>query len=398
MDNFLDQQSQKFPKVAAHYQRLGNLYRGKLWHQFTEELAQCVLEEDFITAGPTNLIDFYNEFLSKFENKLNQLRFVQIASVISRQFIRSKSPVVKEEVLEAISFMEAISAKKARLGEEAYLVSQMAIAEFLVSLGTPEELKQAKVLLDETQPELVLLEGSGAETFVNSSFYRVNCAYYKVVGPADEFYRSCIQFLAYTPVDTLKEEVQRQLSIDMALAALTGETVFNFGEVLAQPIIKVLIGTEFEWLHRMMVVFSSGDIDEFSSLCNNNSQAVNSQPILTQNFELLKQKLALLKLMQIVFDRPTEDRIMPLKDIAYYTKLETSQVEWLLIKAISKGLIKGKIDQVEEVVNITWLKPRVLDKPQLSTLTDKLKVWSDRVGDTQLFMEKESPQLFHVSS
>jgi hypothetical protein len=54
------------------------------------------------------------------------------------------------------------------------------------------------------------------------------------------------------------------------------------------------------------------------------------------------------------------------------------QVEWVLMRAMSLGLIKGIIDGVEEVVNVTWVQPRVLDKDQLNLLHDQLGAWTER--------------------
>lgn len=48
------------------------------------------------------------------------------------------------------------------------------------------------------------------------------------------------------------------------------------------------------------------------------------------------------------------------------------------MRAMSLGLIKGIIDGVEEVVNVTWVQPRVLDKGQLNLLHDQLGAWTER--------------------
>ena len=48
------------------------------------------------------------------------------------------------------------------------------------------------------------------------------------------------------------------------------------------------------------------------------------------------------------------------------------------MKAMSLGLVKGVIDEVESNVNITWVQPRVLDKSQLSLLSEQLDQWSER--------------------
>ena len=41
------------------------------------------------------------------------------------------------------------------------------------------------------------------------------------------------------------------------------------------------------------------------------------------------------------------------------------QVEFLVMKALSLGLVKGTIDEVKQLVNMTWVQPRVLDLSQV---------------------------------
>lgn len=43
----------------------------------------------------------------------------------------------------------------------------------------------------------------------------------------------------------------------------------------------------------------------------------------------------------------------------------SAQVELLVMKALSVGLVKGSIDEVDRRVHMTWVQPRVLDLQQV---------------------------------
>ena len=40
-------------------------------------------------------------------------------------------------------------------------------------------------------------------------------------------------------------------------------------------------------------------------------------------------------------------------------KLDGDQVEWLAMRAMALGLVKGVIDEVQRVVDVAWVAPRV---------------------------------------
>lgn len=54
------------------------------------------------------------------------------------------------------------------------------------------------------------------------------------------------------------------------------------------------------------------------------------------------------------------------------------QVDWVLMRAMSLGLIRGSIDEVDQTVNVTWIQPRVLDKGSIQLLCSQLDDWTQR--------------------
>lgn len=72
----------------------------------------------------------------------------------------------------------------------------------------------------------------GADPLVQSAYYQSALDYYKAAGPASEYYRSGLMYLAYTPNESLSAERQSALAFEMTLAALVGDDVYNFGELV----------------------------------------------------------------------------------------------------------------------------------------------------------------------
>lgn len=71
------------------------------------------------------------------------------------------------------------------------------------------------------------------------------------------------------------------------------------------------------------------------------------------------------KILQIALGRPTKERYIPFEEIAAKAQIDLKKVEFLVMKALSKGLVKGSIDQVNQLVNISWVQPRVLSPEQV---------------------------------
>jgi len=293
------------------------------------------------------------------------------------QLLHSSPPSIAQ-VEKALAFMDRF-ANKAFLGDEARIMAQMICAELHLLAGRKET---AWELITQVGPQVKALEGTGAESVVKGSFYRAEATYYKVAGPAGNFYRSTIQYLAHTPPSTLTAEKRLEIAVDVSLAALVATDVYNFGEVLAQHIVSELETAPAQrWVRDLLVVFNNGDVAGFNQLVNTHRAAFEGTVVLAANMPLLKQKVALLCLMKVVFDRPPHERVIAFADIAAACKLDVDQVEWLVMRAFSQELLRGTIDQVDGVVNISWLLPRVLDLQQTAVLDGKLVAWKAKVQE-----------------
>src|SRR5690554_6361519 len=108
----------------------------------------------------------------------------------------------------------------------------------------------------------------------------------------------------------------------------------------------------------------------------------------------LRQKICLMSLTETVFKRNSDNRSIPFITISSETKLPLEEVEILVMKALSLGLIKGTIDQVDSVVRVHWVQPRVLDRSQIKGMQERLVSWGDNVKKTALTMEAEAVDVY----
>ena len=62
--------------------------------------------------------------------------------------------------------------------------------------------------------------------------------------------------------------------------------------------------------------------------------------------------------------RPANNKQLSFGEVAAKTKLPENEVELLVMRALSLGLVKGSIDQIDKRIFIGWVQPRVLDISQ----------------------------------
>ncbi|WCJ29116.1 hypothetical protein M5689_010773 [Euphorbia peplus] len=381
---YLECLRKEHPELAEWYNSLGELYEKKLWHQLTLKLQQFVALPVF-QAGDA-LIQLYDNFISDFETKINLLKLAHLVVIVSRQY-KEKEAAMK--YLEGV--IEKLQATREQRIEEPILYIKMQLA--LLNLEQADQ-KEAKKLLDDGK--ITLDSMTDIDPSVYASYYWVSSQYHKYCQEFAEFYKSALLYLAYTSVESLSDPFKLDLAFDLSLSALLGDNIYNFGELLAHPIVKSLLGTPVEWLYYILQAFNLGDLVRYQELCRVHNASLRAQPALVANEQKLLEKINILCLMEIIFSRPSEDRTIPLNVIADRTKLSIEDVEYLVMKSLSVHLIEGIMDQVEGTVYVSWVQPRVLGIPQIKSLRDRLDNWLGKVHTALISVEAETPDLVPV--
>eukprot|EP00602_Paraphysomonas_sp_CaronLab_P000635 CAMPEP_0185025892 /NCGR_PEP_ID=MMETSP1103-20130426/9438_1 /TAXON_ID=36769 /ORGANISM="Paraphysomonas bandaiensis, Strain Caron Lab Isolate" /LENGTH=375 /DNA_ID=CAMNT_0027559273 /DNA_START=1 /DNA_END=1128 /DNA_ORIENTATION=+ len=374
----MQEQKFLFPDIASEYDHLETLHSKKLWHQLSVALDEFL--KNPLNHRGDNFYNLYTNFIAPVEARLSQLRLAHIVSMVGHSF---------DDPARSIEYFTKVLEARTRLGAEASLCIDTDIILMKIKMGLIDD---ARNLLDDASEKLQASNTNEASVF--SKYYKANTEYRKVAGPPEEFYKASLMYLAYTPVESLSEEERFCLATDMALTALTGEGVYNFGEVIATPLLGVLVGSSNQFLHDLVIALNNGDIDAYNSIVESNRDLYFGQDVLRNCHDKIQQKVVLLALMNMVFKRPSHDRTIAYADIAHVARLPLDQVDWVLMRAMSLGLIKGSIDQVDQTVNVTWVQPRVLDKDQVGMLVKQIDGWTEKVKKTLVAVEDQTLELY----
>ncbi|KAJ1719445.1 26S proteasome regulatory subunit [Coemansia erecta] len=373
--SYLQKQQHEVPsQLAPYFGEFEDLYERKIWHQLTDKVEKFI---NIPEAAPYR-IGLYNEFIRDWQKHMNKVKLVLFALAAARQF--DSSPTAAEfmsEIAEDVNKPES---------QDAYALALLESAHFRLLLN---DLDSTRDTLEKCQK--MIESFANVDSVIHASFYRVCADYYKAKAAFGQYYKNALLLLACIDVQQLSIEDRVQRAYDLAIAALLSDNIYNFGVLLSHQIVESLRGTEHEWMLDLLLAFNSGNIGKFEALMGK----IHAQPLLAQQETFLQQKIRLTALIESMFSRQGAGaRTVSFGDISAETKLPTGEIEHLIMKALSLGLIRGRIDQVDQQVTVQWVQPRYLGKDQIRGLVDRLGQWEARVKETAQKMTQTTPELF----
>ncbi|KAI9897104.1 hypothetical protein N3K66_008126 [Trichothecium roseum] len=337
-----------------------NFWERKLWHQLTEALVKFFSHPK---SAPQRL-DFYKNFIAKFADKINQLKLVELALKAATQC---------DDDQERLSFLQTVAKKvNTEDSQDAFVYASVAVARVKLGLGDTDGARK-----DLDDAEKLLDSFDSVETVVHAAFYDANANYYQRKMDFANYYRTALLYLACIDLSTLSPTERRKRAYYLSVAALVSNSIYNFGELLLHPILDALAQSEEDaWLRELLFAFNRGDLTAYDAL----SDHIDDNALLDEHSTHLRQKIYLSALTEAVFRRPPHDRAMSFSTIAQETKVRPEEIEHLIMKALSLGLLRGTIDQVDEIAHITWVQPKVLDMKQVGNLRQRLLDWDSSVN------------------
>lgn len=371
--DFLAEQRDAAPADLQHlFISFEDLWERKLWHQLTDILIEFFNHKE----SAVQRLPFYRTFILTFADKINQLKLVTLALSAATQCKDSQ---------ERLSFLTAVANKVNNPNsQDAYVYATVAVATVKLELkdidGSRKDLDLSERILDSFD---------SVETIVHAAFYRVNAEYYQSKLEFASYYKNALLYLACIDLNDLTPAERKSRAYDLSIAALVSDTIYNFGELLLHPILDALVQDD-AWLRDLLFAFNRGDLQAYSVL----SGHISSNPLLAEHQDGLRQKIYLAALTETVFRRPPHDRTMSFATIAEETKVKPDEIEHLIMKALSLGLLRGSIDQVDEIARINWVQPKVLDMKQIDSMRTRLQEWDSSVNQLGNWIESKGQDVW----
>eukprot|EP01063_Lacrimia_lanifica_P024048 TRINITY_DN32018_c0_g1_i1.p1 TRINITY_DN32018_c0_g1~~TRINITY_DN32018_c0_g1_i1.p1 ORF type:complete len:388 (+),score=210.68 TRINITY_DN32018_c0_g1_i1:88-1251(+) len=368
---FMDGLAAKLPAVAEDCKTLGSLFEKRYWHEMMEALEGIVKKPEWDDAEV--LLSLYENFITHFELKVNTFSLARLLLGVSQR---------QSSAEKALQLLSDVALKMKEGGDvQAYHLLRCGEAIRRVAMGEQQK-RVAKDVIEESVGYLNARDASSVHVDLRAEIYLAEAMVFKLEKDYDAFYPKCLLYIAHVTTANVPVAKQQAIAFDLSVAALLAKKVHNFGELINHPILDTLADSPHAWLAELLRIFNAGNIDAYSGLCDKNKAAM-VEVLGADSAPFLQEKIQLSALLQHLFVTPVSDRTLSFASIQAKCKCDTIDgVEPLLLKALALGLIKGLINEVDQVIEVTWIAARVLGQGEVSELIGHIKGWQRRVNTT----------------
>jgi len=179
--------------------------------------------------------------------------------------------------------------------------------------------------------------------------------------------------------DVLKKPEVVSQTIQLIKDAIMLPVVIQFDDILMLDSVKALKSTKEEALVVLCEVFLSGTVDDLKEFQKKNGKIFDEHGL---NFQDAMSKIRLLTLASMARGQSE----LPLDEIAKQIQESPSSVEPWVVRAISEGVIDGRIDQLNRKVLVKSAFLRKFEKEEWNFLDSKLSQWIDNLEEVIKFL------------
>ncbi|XP_072034861.1 eukaryotic translation initiation factor 3 subunit M-like [Amphiura filiformis] len=152
--------------------------------------------------------------------------------------------------------------------------------------------------------------------------------------------------------------------------SLADPNTYLFDHLLTLRPVKFLEG---ELIHELLTIFVSGSMDDYQAFFNAHQDFVKSVGL---SHEENIRKMRILTFLSMA----VEQKEIPYATIEQDLKISEDQIEEFVIDVIKTRMARGKIDQLQKKVNISYVTHRTFGKQQWQQLHKQLEEWQQNLS------------------
>lgn len=353
----------KYPSLKDIIDKIDIELNQRLWYQLSIDLLELCLKEEL--KSNEELIALYNQIIIYVESSFNPMQLLTIVKQIISNY--------QGRYNEALQFIENLNKKMKFSGEEELfiiLLKGYCYLELGKIYDLEDCLKKVKIEFEKR---------SEIDPIIYLNYYKLSTYFYNNKGDYDSFYFAALQYLGYEK--NISEKEKKELCFNMCVATLIGEKMFNFAELIEKDFFMLMKDSEYEWIYNLIFSFNSAKVDQFEEMLKNYKQQIEAVAILKNNEVFLHTKIRIAALLELIFQKNKSERIISFAEIKEKCLVDSLQTEYIIMKALSFGLIKGFIDQVQECLHVTWVVPKYLDKDKIAIIMQRFDSWISKSKD-----------------
>ena len=193
----------------------------------------------FYRLNPLSLVQICTPILERFQDKDEALKFVE---KIGEKVKSNPEAFALTKVLQGKIQLDCFNnVEKTKVSLSRYIFGVLRRIPYKLLLYDTLHMILLQALIEELE---VLINEIDRVGFVHGQFYMLASRFYMKEGIHADYYRASLHFLGCTELNSLAKDDRIDQAFKLSLAALLGKDIFNFGELLAHPILDDLKGTD----------------------------------------------------------------------------------------------------------------------------------------------------------
>ena len=353
--------SQKHPSLKTLFDEIDSNMNQHLWYQLSENI--ITLSQSPELQQGNDLVEFYNGVVFFIEPTMNPMKYLE--------YVQNMLHNYKNRMGEALQFVENIENKHKDFKGEAKISIKILKGFCYLELDKMYELED---IINTTEVDFT--GKFEIDSTLYAQYYKLSTLFYEKKKDYDKFYNNAFQYLAYET--KIPDEEKLDLCYKMCSAMLIGEKLYNFEELIERDFFKLMKGSKYDWISNLILSFNSAKVDQFLSMLEQNKKNIEENEILKGKCDFLPIKIRIAALLELIFQKNKTERTLSFDEICKVCLTEEDKIEYISIKALSYGLIKGYIDQAERKLYVTWIQPKYLSVGKLEVLKDRINSWMDK--------------------